>query len=394
MTTTHLHRSLAAIALVAVALLATLVIPTIAGASSATPVAPAAAGAGASGYTYASVGWRDASNGITKVAADTYTSKECTGHAYHSASQGYLGTANIHHGGVQVPGNYTAGKRYWARITLVTAGPATNSAGAACVQFIVARPGKWKQLTTPISEPTTSNVTFNWDPSYYGAGLITYYWSITSSSGSCDGAGHTQNLYVHCAAVAGTSYTFTLYAIDGYYLKTNSDAYGDKTAVIIQNFTATSTASPTTTTTKPTTTTTNPTTTTTSPSSTTTTTPGIPEGYYCAHGDVLTGTTCTHTATAPATAGQGYTCPGGWTDDGTKCVTVITTTEASCKNNNDTWVGGSSNNCEKFISATPVTTYTCPTGATLSGTTCTTVTTYPATYGPLVSGDSQLIRKS
>lgn len=352
-----------------------------ASAATSAPVAPAAAGAGASAYSTASVGWRDASNGISKVTAAIYSAKGCTGKVLHTAGTGYLNVANTHHSAVQVPGTYVANKRYWARITSVTNAGGTNRAGAACVQFVTATVGKWQHLTTPTTEPTTGTVTFNWGASSWGAGDDVYYYSITSSNGSCDGSGTTTKTFVHCDATSDTSYTFSVYAVDSYYLATGNNTYGDKTATISQSYTSPATVS------GGTTTTTAPTTTTTAP---TTTTTGVgAEGYYCAPGDVLNGTTCTHTATAPATSTPGYTCPSGWTLSGSNCTDVITTTEASCKNNSDTWLGGSSDNCRKTIAATEATTYTCPKGATLTGSgstsTCLTTSTYPATYGPLPS---------
>lgn len=74
--------------------------------------------------------------------------------------------------------------------------------------------------------------------------------------------------------------------------------------------------------------------------------------YKCNTGDILTGTTCTHTTSYAATVS--YSCPNGGTLSGSKC--------------------NSSSSYNASVSS-----YTCPSGGTLSGSTCSTSSSYPAT---------------
>lgn len=105
--------------------------------------------------------------------------------------------------------------------------------------------------------------------------------------------------------------------------------------------------------------------------------------------DTTTTTSPGTTTTAPGGSGTTYSCTAPWTLSGSNCTRVVTsiTTSAACVNAGDKWSGGQ---CITTIPAnigsgsgggtTPTTTpivtkYSCPSGWTLSGTTCTRVVT-------------------
>ena len=111
----------------------------------------------------------------------------------------------------------------------------------------------------------------------------------------------------------------------------------------------------------------------------TTTTTAIVISYFCpAGGDYVNGS-CTTTVTTSATIT--YSCPMGQTLSGTQCTeTTVTTAPAtavySCPNGGT--LSGPDCIAAGQITAAAVT-YACAAGSVLSGTTCTTTTTVPAT---------------
>ena len=107
-------------------------------------------------------------------------------------------------------------------------------------------------------------------------------------------------------------------------------------------------------------------------------------GYYsCPSGGTLSGSTCTTTSTSTYAASEEGSCSSGWTLGGSYgawyCYRVISSTEANCVNNGGSY-NSSNGTCTLTTSATI--SWYCPSGGTLSNTTCTVTTTssYAATY--------------
>jgi type II secretory pathway pseudopilin PulG len=108
-------------------------------------------------------------------------------------------------------------------------------------------------------------------------------------------------------------------------------------------------------------------------------------GYYScpntANGESLSGTTCVGTATYAATASTTYYCSHGvdtymsqWTCQHPRSGYG---TQSGCQNAGYNWQSGA---CYEYHSTSSSTTYSCPSGGTLSGSTCSTPTSYPAVY--------------
>jgi hypothetical protein len=109
--------------------------------------------------------------------------------------------------------------------------------------------------------------------------------------------------------------------------------------------------------------------------------------YYCTGGDTLSGSTCSHTYSATVTPNDGYYCPSGWLPPtgSTECDRIANISHAACTADGGTWLGGTS--CELYTAASYGTdggafgnTYSCNSGDTISGTTCT------HTYGAYIGG--------
>ena len=109
-------------------------------------------------------------------------------------------------------------------------------------------------------------------------------------------------------------------------------------------------------------------------------------GYYScpntANGEVLSGTTCVGTRTYPATANVTYTCAHPNYDslnaqNNCRHERPNYTTSGGCTGAGYTW-GGS--NCFDMHGANSNTTYSCPSGGTVSGSNCTSPSSYPAFY--------------
>lgn len=98
----------------------------------------------------------------------------------------------------------------------------------------------------------------------------------------------------------------------------------------------------------------------------------VPLGdYYCPYGGVLSNKTCTVHETTPAGTSKTYTCPAGDTLSGATC----TQGKSSTANHNFYYctfgvLQGLSCVTTNTYSATSQPTYSCPSGYTLSGTSC------------------------
>jgi conjugal transfer mating pair stabilization protein TraN len=115
--------------------------------------------------------------------------------------------------------------------------------------------------------------------------------------------------------------------------------------------------------------------------------------YTCNAGDSLSGSTCTNQYTSNYTGTEDiyYTCPNGnWILDNPNaynahgCYNIFTaTSQASCVNNGDVWLGGGSNNCERYTSNVENISWICNGGDAGGGSSSTcyhaNVTTYAAT---------------
>jgi RHS repeat-associated protein len=103
--------------------------------------------------------------------------------------------------------------------------------------------------------------------------------------------------------------------------------------------------------------------------------------YSCAAGATLTGSgsssTCTTTTTA--SANLGYSCPSNATLSGTSCV-FIQTTAATPNYSCPAGKTVSGTNCIGSTTSAATVNYSCPSGYSLSGTSCTATTTQPASY--------------
>jgi titin len=119
-------------------------------------------------------------------------------------------------------------------------------------------------------------------------------------------------------------------------------------------------------------------------------------GYVCVSGGTLSGSTCTISGSygATATANSGYTCPSDWSPPtgSSSCSRTTGGTQANCLNNGGSWNAGSGI-CTLFTSGSYGPngadfgyTYSCPSGGSLSGTTCYTTSTYGATYEQTSTG--------
>jgi hypothetical protein len=103
--------------------------------------------------------------------------------------------------------------------------------------------------------------------------------------------------------------------------------------------------------------------------------------YSCSSG-ALEGQTCVSTTAYNATYGiTSYTCPSGYTlNANDNCVRYIETSQATCQNNSDVWLGSSADpDCEVETASTPVYSFYCNPGDSLTGTSCTHVSDSPAT---------------
>ena len=112
--------------------------------------------------------------------------------------------------------------------------------------------------------------------------------------------------------------------------------------------------------------------------------------YSCPSGGSLSGSTCYYNngwvdTSYSATANYSYSCPDGGTLSGTTCTvadstsTYTATSTNSCPSGYHYYLGDCVNNSTGSVTNSRVTTYSCPNGGTLSGTTC-TVTTSGRTY--------------
>ena len=106
--------------------------------------------------------------------------------------------------------------------------------------------------------------------------------------------------------------------------------------------------------------------------------------YKCPNGGTLSGTRCIKKTTDTKDATKTYTCPNGGTLNGTKC----TITVAATKTTTYTCPSGytlSGKTCTYTYNATPhqgTGSYSCPNGGTLSGSKCTLTTDATVTQGP------------
>lgn len=107
--------------------------------------------------------------------------------------------------------------------------------------------------------------------------------------------------------------------------------------------------------------------------------------YYCASGDTLSGSTCTHeTYVSAAYENSGYYCNAGWSGpDGSVCYRDASITEAACTADSGSWEGSY---CILYTSASYGTDggafgYFCLSGDVLVGTSCYSETTYSAYVG-------------
>lgn len=138
-------------------------------------------------------------------------------------------------------------------------------------------------------------------------------------------------------------------------------------------------------------------------------------GYSCTGSDTLSGSTCTSTQSAAYSSGSSgyYYCPSGGTLSGSTCTTTSSYTATgttacpsgyspgtpgSCYSVANPGAGNScpagytydadwserGGACVAYTSST--TTYSCPSGGTLSGSTCTTSSSYAASYSSGSSG--------
>jgi hypothetical protein len=364
-------------ALVVVLVTSMAVLGLVGAASGGVPTAATESGVLWSTGNTASIAWSSAARGISRVGAATYSNPTCT-RLIRSGSTVLEPGLNFHSGAVRIPGNYAIGRTYYIRVNKVVASGWATPPSARCRSFVPTTVANASALSAPIMQPGVGQLTFSWMPSLFGSGSATYYkWTVSSSDGSCQGSGATEELFVTCKGNVGATYTLSVYA-------TNSLAPGAPSSLTSTQVITVPAAGVTTTTVKGTTTTlTNtPTTSTTSTTTTSTTTTTVPYVYTCNADDTLNGSTCTHTTTYSATATEAYLCAAGWTLSGTQCVDYITVTQAKCVNNGDTWLGGSINNCEKEIAATSYVEFTCNGSDVLNVETCTNVYTYSAAYGP------------
>jgi len=108
--------------------------------------------------------------------------------------------------------------------------------------------------------------------------------------------------------------------------------------------------------------------------------------YYCPSGGSLSGSTCSYSATAT------NTCPSGYTYGGGTCTQTSTFYDTqTCPSGwlfvSSTWNSSTSQyqtTCKRY--ATPTTTYSCPSGGTLSGSTCSYAASYQSGYYYCPSG--------
>jgi prepilin-type N-terminal cleavage/methylation domain-containing protein len=102
------------------------------------------------------------------------------------------------------------------------------------------------------------------------------------------------------------------------------------------------------------------------------------QGYYsCNPGDSLSGSTCTHSGSYAATLTYG--CNAGWTSNGSGCFRQFASTQSNCTNNGGSWSSSSGGTCT-VTKGWQTSTYSCPSGGSLSGSTCYTTSTYTATW--------------
>ena len=108
-------------------------------------------------------------------------------------------------------------------------------------------------------------------------------------------------------------------------------------------------------------------------------------GYTCPNGGTLTNTTCTSTYTASYSSGGGYYSCSSGSLSGSSCVTTTTSSYGASQTQNYCKVYGYTTNtdgtthqyCQQWVYS-----YSCPSGGSLSGSTCTVTSTSssPATY--------------
>jgi len=109
-------------------------------------------------------------------------------------------------------------------------------------------------------------------------------------------------------------------------------------------------------------------------------------GYSCPSGGTISGTTCTVSTAASYSSGGGYYgCPSGGSLSGSSCITsssyaATATTSEQCPSGTS-WIPGANYPiCTGYVDPVTVTTYSCPSGGSLSGSTCYTSSSYSATY--------------